>query len=180
MTLPRLSRLLFAAGMAAACGEAPPRTESASTVPASAAGGPHPSAAPLDSLDWVLGRLAVDVDSLAVVDALGRPDSVSYITNPFDPGIRLERWDYPALTVHYSGGAQVGGLVVHGPGFATRRGIRVGDPSERVMAAYGLPSDTADGRWAYCEPGHDDCLHQMNFQIEHGTVASIFLGWALD
>jgi len=160
---------------AAATDSARPTADSAPRVVS--AGIPiRDSTIPLDGLDFRLGGLNDDADSLAFRRVHGRPDSIIVEGHPFDPRDSIPTWYYADLTVAFVYGA-ARGLTVTGPRFATARGIRVGDAEARVLAAYGQPT-IRDNGLTYSDPAQES--HQMTFSIVDGRVTRIFFGTILD
>jgi len=157
---------------------APPHASASAPNAPNAPKVPNAAPAPLGDADFVVGRLKEGLDTAAVRRALGAPDSVSVEDNPYDPGGKLFDWRYHDLTV---GVADEGvyGMTLTGPGVATARGLRVGDPADRVRALYGPPAASGDD-WEYADPRDQGGMHVVRVVIAGGRVAHIFVGSVLD
>ena len=125
-----------------------------------------------------MAGLSDDSDSATVIRILGRPDSISREANPFDSSGVLTTWHYADVLVNYVYTDTVLSLVVSGPRLATARGIRVGDPVERIVKAYGTPASNSEGDWVYEDPKQE--LHQLSFLVRDGRVVRIIIGTVLD
>ena len=186
MRLLRISALLLLAACASQADSesAAPAGDSTRNAAQTAAPPPAPAPAavrtgPIDSTDFVVAGVEAGMDSAAVLRALGPPDSVRVDENPYDGGGRLPTWFYDGLTVLFTEEG-VHGVNVEGPRHATARGVRVGDPAERVRAVYGEPTSEDSQSWDYADPADGSGLHMIGFQFAGGRVTSIFLGWVLD
>ena len=136
------------------------------------------NAAPLDSLDFVVGEISPGTDSLAVLSRLGRPERVSTSEGP--NGETLTQWHYPDLVVHLFDTPGVSAIEITGPRYITARKVKVGDSKDTVLKAYGASSATSPASLRYCHRRYDDCVHLVGIEIESGRVASIYVGNVLD
>ena len=133
---------------------------------------------PLASADFVVARLSEGLDSTAVQERLGAPDSVTVIDHPHDVGGTLATWCYPHLLAAYGRTGRLVGVTLTDSTYTTHRGLRVGDTSNRVRELYGVPSPGAAGEWRY--HAQDSHLHAVVITIAGDRVVSVFLGWLLD
>lgn len=137
---------------------------------------------PLRAPDFVVGGISDRVDSAQVRRLLGAPDSITTADHPYDASGKLIDWWYPQFRILYNGGEKVGAVWVLGSRAPTHRGLRVGDPRNRVRALYGTPAsvDTASNAWVYHDADHASEMHLMKVFFRGDRVVSIFMGWVLD
>ena len=133
---------------------------------------------PLSKADFVLGELQEGLDSTIVRARLGKPDSVVVDSNPFDVGAKLVQWRYRHVTVDFFSTNMVVGLSTRDPVYPTHRGLRVGDPVERLKELYGEPSGSYEDSLDYDDP--NERLHVVRITVRNGRVAEIYLGSILD
>jgi hypothetical protein len=140
------------------------------------------SQAPVRQADFVVAGVSSQIDSAAVRQLLGRPDSVTSTDHPFDVGGKLVDWWYHRLRVSYNGGEKVGGVWLLAPGVQTSRGLRIGDPRQRVRQLYGAPAsvDTASDAWVYHDADEATEMHLIKVFFRGNRVTTVFLGWVLD
>jgi hypothetical protein len=134
---------------------------------------------PLAPADFVVRGVEANQDSAHVVAVLGAPDSVSIEPNPYDAGSHLTALIYPALRVHMADG-KVLGVGLTAAAQPTPRGLRVGDPADRVRVLYGEASDRFPDVLEYPDPSDPTGHHVMRVTVADGRVTSIFIGWVLD
>ena len=124
--------------------------------------------APLDTADFVVGKLRYHMDSAAVRAALGPPDSVR-------PRQGDVEWAYGAATVRIGWQGAVVTISLTRPGTPTARGLQVGDSTSVLLALYGEPFDPASPVWDYSDP--QDELHVMRVSVFRGRIRRIWFGW---
>ena len=130
--------------------------------------------------DFVVAGLPDDADSSEILAVLGEPDSVISIPDPDEPDIDLLAWVYPDLAIALADDGLRYGATLTGPGVATARGLRPGDPATRVGELYGRPQRRTGSAWDYVAPDHEDGLHVMRVGLNGERVSWIFLGWLLE
>jgi hypothetical protein len=136
--------------------------------------------------DERLGKLGVGLAASQVKAALGAPASKgSWIDEPAT-GLAIQEWDYPALgiTVTMSreepgGAVTVSRFFVEAPcRLATSRGIRIGDPGDKVRRAYkGLLNREDSGPESLVVGSVYD---GVVFTLKAGKVTRIFVGAAAE
>jgi len=128
---------------------------------------------PLDSSDFVIANIHEGMDSIEVWNLLGAPDSVMV-------GDDYTELDYNGLAIELGYKSLIVGATITSKRFPTKRGIKVGDPTELVVRNYGKPDSSwlAVGSWVYIDPGGEH--HELLFDIENGHVVAIVLGRILD
>lgn len=134
---------------------------------------------PLAATDFVVRGIEANQDSAHVVATLGAPDSVSIGPNPYDAASHLTWLIYPAMRVQMADG-KVLGVALTAAGQPSPRGLRVGDPAERVQALYGDASGRFPDVLEYPDPTDPTGHHVMRVTTADGRVSSIFIGWVLD
>lgn len=134
----------------------------------------------LTDSDFVVAGLPDDADSSDVLALLGEPDSIISLPDPDEPDIELLAWAYPDMAVAFGDDGLRYGVTLTGPGLATARGLRPGDPAERVRVLYGSPHRRTDDSWDYVAPDDADGLHVMRVGLDGEKVSWIFLGWLLE
>jgi hypothetical protein len=82
--------------------------------------------------------------------------------------------------VGYDSDGHVYQLTLESPAIPTARGLRVGDPEDRVRGLYGPPADTAAGAWEDRDPSEATGHHVMRVAFKAGHVINVFLGTLLD
>ncbi|CAN5641493.1 hypothetical protein BH23GEM9_BH23GEM9_06750 [soil metagenome] len=140
--------------------------------------GPVPAQVPpeLEPEDFVLAGVPPEADSAEIRLSFGEPDSVVITENPYDAFTPIESWYYHAFVVRYEGSATPAGYLILGGEEATVRGVRVGDPSDRVLQLYGQPSYRQDPVWTYVDPVDESGAYVLEFLMEGDTVSRIHLG----
>jgi hypothetical protein len=178
-------RRAFCVGfLAAACSPQSPQPnsqrEQGDAQASSRAATVNTMAAPLDSLDFLVAAIEPGTDSATVLARLGRPQRVSSSEGAY--GETLVEWHYPDLTLHFFDTPGVSALEITGPRYATARKVRVGDSTDRVLTAYGVPPETenSDGRLQYCDRRYDECLYLVRFLPTNGRIESIYIGNVVD
>ena len=132
---------------------------------------------PLQPADFVVASLDPEpgVDSAGVLAVLGPPDRIAYEPDPWDSaGLRV--WHYGSRGVAIDLRGTVQAIRITGPASATARGVRVGDPVERVRAAYGERHGGARDEWRYDDDSDPSGLHGIVFRTSNDRVATIHLG----
>jgi hypothetical protein len=155
-----------------------------SATPAVAPAAPVATAPPLaegelpDSIDFLVDGFVLGMDSTAVRTLLGNPDSVRAIDNPLDRGAIMVTWYYPAIIVDLMFDGALTGVTLLDDSRATHRGLRVGDPQERVFALYGpntlRPEGILDYSWVR------EYQRVVRISLIRGRVTQIFVGVLLD
>lgn len=120
-----------------------------------------------------MAGVATGADSATVMTALGPPDSVEVRGHPFDSaGLRV--WYFRDLVVEFAG--HVERITLRTPAVATARGVRIGDPAERVRTAYGEPGGTAT-LWSFANEDDPSGLPPaVELRMLDGRVTGISLG----
>ncbi|MBI4543407.1 MAG: hypothetical protein HY705_10280 [Gemmatimonadetes bacterium] len=142
-----------------------PRTESVTGTPPSG---------PIQEADFSVAAVALGTDSARVVAALGRPESVEVRGHPFDSaGLRV--WHYRDVIVEIAGSVER--ITLRSPAVTTARGVRVGDVTERVRAAYGESVVRTPTSWKYSDDDDPSGLPPaVEFRMEGNRVAAVTLG----
>lgn len=138
------------------------------------------AAAPLASIDFAVRGIAAGMTADQTRERLGAADSVIAVPHPHDIGATLPRWAFADILVHLTATNVVAGVSLAGPGQATHRGVRVGDPAQRVRDRYGEPPQIDGDAWIYPDPADDAGLRVVLFTMDAGRVTRIFLGTLLD
>jgi len=146
------------------------------TSPALAKGVGSP--ARLKEKDFVVIGLQADMTQNDVRKILGDPQRTRMRTYHLETDAELLEWSYPDLVVSFGGGPSIFGVLITGPRYATRRGLRVGDTSDHVLALYGTPEDRYKEGWYYRAP--EDDLRVIRVEVRQGKVSSIYVGWLVD
>jgi hypothetical protein len=146
------------------------------TVAPLACAPPAPGPLPLEPEDFVLRGVPFDADSGEIRLSLGEPDSVVQADNPYEAATPTESWHYEGLIIRYSESAVPTGFVITGGEEETLRGVRVGDPADRVLHLYGRPVYEYDGIWTYIDPLDVEGRYVVEFLIEDDVVRRIHLG----
>ena len=133
---------------------------------------------PLKAADFVIAGLDDDADSADVVRALGKPDSIVRVEVAHGEA-EMANFFYRDIRVSFTNGGFFG-VTLRGPRFVTARGVRVGDPVDKIVRLYGAPYDTTHGSWTYPDPARRDFLHTIEFTVQRRVVRSIYLGWTID
>jgi hypothetical protein len=137
-----------------------------------------PPAPPLEPEDFTLAGVPLDADTTEIRLSFGDPDSATVGDNPFDAEVPLVVWYYPAFEARFSGARAVGYMVTGGEE-ATLRGIRIGDPVDRVLRAYGAPTVEQPSRWTWAESDPELGLRVVDFVIEDDVVTRVYVGEAV-
>lgn len=154
-----------------------------SDVPGSAAG--EPPAITIEDLQ--LGDLSVGSTDVRMLALLGEPVRKFNKSGPTEPGgeegafLYREIWAYPGVQVTFLNVSNAGtpppdigrvwAITVSTTGYATPRGIQVGDPLQKVLKAYGTKCTVRE------EPGikvleYGEVLY-ITMTIRNGIVKSI-------
>lgn len=134
---------------------------------------------PLHETDLNIPGIASYSDSVRISESWGEPEGIEVFGDPWDSaGVRV--WKYPGVGVEVW---SFGAVTITSPSFATARGVRVGDPAQRVVAAYGgeLPASAADtfALRYFTDDGPDPttgCTDGVEFRIWDGQVIAIRAG----
>jgi hypothetical protein len=141
---------------------------------------PTPAAAQapdtLSARDLKVGGIAEAADSVAVRRALGAPLRVQRDTQPNDDGVLLTVWHYRGLNVSFDPDGRRYTVALTRRGYATARGVRVGDSAEKVRRLYGRPHFSDDEHLLYARSGEDFETLGITFFLENGKVKMIILG----
>jgi hypothetical protein len=127
--------------------------------------------------DLFVNGVGYGSDSTDVRRAFGRAirGDVQIPTSQPVPNI----WRYDGVWVQFTGRPpSVEFIRLEGRHYATRRGLRIGDPVNRVTALYGKPCQPVWGRaYHYCRPdkGRHDPLG-MEIVVDSDTVTQIIIG----
>lgn len=84
-------------------------------------------------------------------------------------------WHYRGRGIEVALTRSIEGVTLTTPATATARGVRVGDPGERVRAAYGEPQGGTAQSWRYDDDSDPSGLHGIEVRIQGDRVASIYL-----
>jgi hypothetical protein len=137
--------------------------------------------APLRPADLAFWRLSGRPDSATVVKLLGPADSVAEGDDPSQADSTLPTWWYGDLQVVIVGGLVLGQWT-NGKEYPSYRGVRIGDSTDRIIAAYGRPSRTWSdpGGLVYTDstPSADDRV--LYFEVREGRVHRIYIGYLVD
>jgi hypothetical protein len=109
------------------------------------------------------------VDSSEVRRVLGRPirrDS------------HHDSWLYDGLVLYFAGSAYVRYVVIVGRRYATRRGLRVGDPATRIVELYGRPLERNGALYRYRRAGGNSL--GMAIEVHGDTVTAIRVGTVIN
>jgi hypothetical protein len=136
------------------------------------------SSPPLEPEDFVMAGLPPDADSAEIRLSFGEPDSIVIADNPYDAFTPIESWHYADFIIRYEGNALPSSFLLTGAGETTLRGVRVGDPGERVLRMYGAPTYRQDPVWSYVDPIDDEAAQVLEFLVEDDTVTRIHIGRA--
>jgi hypothetical protein len=135
-------------------------------------------ARPLEPADFVVAGIPdnysgvdVEADMFRIRKILGAPASVR--RHEFQPGEMFTTWQYEGLAVEFGSIARQG-ITITTPRIATRRGLRVGDSEQRVLALYGPPNERIDTDWIYEDPR--ERLHVISVTVRDGRVVQIYVG----
>lgn len=142
----------------------------------------HTQARPLEPADFVVAGIAdnypdldVALDMASVRQTLGRPDTIT--RSEFQPGDMTTVWHYDGLFVAFGSISRIG-ITLTSPRYATRRGLRVGDTEQRVLALYGSPSRREDADWIYEDPR--ERLNVITVTVQDHRVERVYIGSVWD
>jgi hypothetical protein len=141
-----------------------------------ACGGPERGAPPLEPEDYSPLGVPIDADSGEIRLSFGDPDSAVVSANPYDAFSPILTWYYPHFLVTFEGGPVPASYLLTGPAESTLRGVRVGDPSARVLELYGAPTYRYDPVWTYADAVEDADGQVVEFLVEDDVVTRIHLG----
>jgi hypothetical protein len=137
---------------------------------------PH-TAKPLSESDFVIAGISDETSAKGVQKILGKPSSIHSYPHPFDPDARTIQWRYGALDIIFSG-ESVTGIYLNTAKYATARGLRVGDSTDKLVQLYGSPTGEYETDWDYFVPGNE--MHLIRVTLKKKRVSSIYLGWLTD
>jgi hypothetical protein len=140
---------------------------------------PAPPALPLQSEDFTLRGVPVDIDSVELRLTFGDPDSIIESPNPYADTVPLTTWVYDGFEARFAGPASPIGYMIVQPGESTARGLSVGDPTQRMQELYGEPSVRIESGWIYSDTTHASELRVIMTFVQADTVRRIYLGWAI-
>jgi|GEM_PF-933777 len=129
-------------------------------------------AAPLEpDVDLALGRLKVNM-TRPEIDGLMETELVrSEKDNAY--GIESEYLHYEDGTIIHLVEGKIYSITVSSGYYSTPRGLKAGDPEERVRELYGEPSHIDEkGVWIYSSPGGYDLFYVT---VQDGSVVSIMV-----
>ena len=149
--------------------------------------GPGPASAgpPRTAADETVGPVSLWMPAAEVQKALGAPASRGNWVTEAASGQQVQEWRYPArgLTLTMARASaqeapQVDRFRVRAPSRdATSRGIRIGDPAEKVRKAYaGLLGPESTATSLVVGSLYDGVI----FTLERGRVTEIFVGAAAE
>jgi hypothetical protein len=118
---------------------------------------------PLGARDLTVASVVVDSDTATVLESLGRP-----------PRTDSTGWHYGDLHVFFRDG-RVAIVSLTGAAHATARGLRVGDPVERVRQLYRSCFDDAT-LYQICWPAEDFDERAITISLRAGRVHRINVG----
>jgi hypothetical protein len=130
----------------------------------------------LSSGDLKVGGIAETADSGVVRRALGAPLRIQRDTQPNDDGVLLTVWHYRGLKVSFDPDGRRYTVTLTRPGYATARGVRVGDSAEKVRRLYGSPHFSDDEHLLYARSREDFETLGITFFLKNGKVTMIILG----
>lgn len=132
-----------------------------------------------------VGPLKLGMPGAQVQKALGKPQKQGAWIDEAATGLQVQKWDYPSRGVfvtvsreNTSSAPVVERFTVTRPcGFATLKGVKIGDTAAKVKAAYGKLVSSESG---------SDCLvvgtvyDGVIFTVKNGKVTEIFVGAAAE
>lgn len=143
---------------------------------------------PLNASDFVLAKIRLQMTRDEVLRTLGAPldkivDEDPSLHNP-DYTCYYETWSYPQLKIIFLTSAAnddpmpetglVFAIEATSPKYATPRGIKVGDPKDKLFKEYGKPI-VSEGFYSY-----EDDMSTLSFTIEDGMINCITVYLLLD
>lgn len=136
--------------------------------------------------DNEIAGLTTDMSPQEVLAVLGEPEKKEQRIEPdlYHSGndLYLDSWSYPGLEVTFSDFGTPGeekhnwnwvvcSIKVTGGRYATHRGVRVGDPVEKIIGAYGPPQIQSD----YTYSAYLSEIPAWDFEVVNGVVTRIEL-----
>ncbi len=140
---------------------------------------PSPPRPPLDTSDFTVASVSIYQDSGDVRRRVGAPDSVFVEDNTFGGGSFL-KWVYADLRFFFvptDTGATLLGITLRTSRVATHRGLRVGDPADRVRLLYGKP-DIYEDEWRYAYKERHHLI--ISVTVANRRVTGIYVGSIVD
>ena len=127
--------------------------------------------------DLEISGVGTASDTAEAVRRLGRADSATYLPVPHDvsevrDSTRIAL-DYPGLRLLFERDGELTAFMITAAGAATRRGLRVGDDSARVLRLYGPPQMRGHSIWYYAS---ENAAVNMLVSLRGPSVEHIVLG----
>jgi hypothetical protein len=130
----------------------------------------------LDLEDFSLGKYKLGLTEDEFLRQLGQPPIERFDTEQDGYVVRTIVFDEGTAYL-FAGddvpGFFLSGLVTDKPALTTRRGLKIGDPVETVIALYGLPGYITDNVWHYYDAAGDYQYH--HFTVKGGVLMQIYL-----
>ena len=133
------------------------------------------SHASLDTSDFAIGSFTWGGDTAAARRTFGSPDSIrTRNTRVDDDDLRLTEWHYPGLLLRFMVGGHLRDARITSSHWPTRRGLAVGDSTDRVRRLYGTPWRTIGGNIYYLvSPGSQLGMFTL---ASRGRITTIVFG----
>ena len=130
--------------------------------------------------DLSIGGFAWSADTTQARRALGAPQRArSYDSTGYDEEhLHLTHWTYPGLSLVFNRGRWIR-IRLTGRPWSTHRGLRVGDPVERIEALYG-PAQRHAAIWYYPVREGSDRRLGMYVETAGHRVTAIVIGQISD
>ena len=127
--------------------------------------------------DLVVAGLGPATDSTQAVRALGSPRSTRAYRLYNDGELPVVDWEFHDLTLTFRSGSLFMARIT-GRSVPTRRGLRIGDPAERVVELYAWPrqSHSDATRWLFARSTAPSNWQGMVVRLGGGVVKEIIVG----
>jgi len=125
----------------------------------------------------VVAGLGPATDSTQAVRALGAPRSTRAYRLYNDGELPVVDWEFHDLTLTFRSGSLFMARIT-GRSVPTRRGLRIGDPAERVVELYAWPrqSHSDATRWLFARSTAPSNWQGMVVRLGGGVVKEIIVG----
>lgn len=143
---------------------------------------------PINSADFALGQVRLQMSVAEIQQILGEPDEKSIISEPSihnpDYTTYFETWIYPGVEIIFINNAPndapvpapgpVFAIIATSPQYATPRGLKIGDRMDKLFEEYGQ-TKASEGFFVY-----EKDLSSLNFSLKNGLIDRIEVHQYLD
>ncbi|MBX2992392.1 MAG: hypothetical protein KF749_14670 [Bacteroidetes bacterium] len=125
-------------------------------------------------------NIQMGLDSARVAAIVGKPDSISSISDFRDEDAVLITWHYSGFEVLLGSYNSVGGVTISGSGLRTSRALAVGDSISRVRELYGTPLNDYQGNLSFGDSRDEEHSTVLSILTKDSIVTRIYLGHIYD